>query len=511
MTTYRATLRFGTRTGLLGLRVRYVRKAAIVVACLAGGLSGLDTSVNIAFPAITAGFDLDPVQIQWVVVSYVLTYATLLLPLGRLADRVGHGRVLVAGLTLSITGVAACSAAPIFRVFLAARVVQGIGIGLVLAAAPALVTLAVPADRQPRALGAFQMSVALGVAIGPPLGGLLLDLADWRAVFWFRVPVGMVILGFALRLGLHASTRPRAERSENTPLDLGGALSLGVALTGLLVAARWGANWGWGSSTTLEVVAVGLVALTVFVIVESRAAFPLVDLALFRIPSFALANGLNLIANATQFVLWLLGPYLFVTVRGHGTILGGLLFSAMSATAALASAAAGPLTARVGSARLSALGLAVQAVGLAAVSRVGKDTPTLAVAGTLAVVGLGLGLFAVPNLSFVMGSIPRTQQGVASGMTQMVRTVGIVAGVAAANSLFDVLRRRESLSTGETDLGAASVFVPSFQGVALAAAGVCGLAAVLAVSRCRGQRVGVPHDAPRSDPVPTERPDGATR
>ena len=86
VTTYRASLRPGTRTGLLGLRVRYVRKAAIVVACLAGGLSGLDTSVNIAFPAITAGFDLDPVQIQWVVVSYVLTYATLLLPLGRLAE-----------------------------------------------------------------------------------------------------------------------------------------------------------------------------------------------------------------------------------------------------------------------------------------------------------------------------------------------------------------------------------------------------------------------------------------
>lgn len=452
----------------------------MAIACLGGAFSGLDTAVNIAFPAITAAFRLDPVQIQWVIVAYVLSYATLLLPLGRLADRVGHGRVLVLGLGLSAVALTACALAPVFVVFLVARMVQGLGVGLVLASAPALVSLAATEEGRARALGLFQMAVALGVAVGPPIGGLLVQVANWRGVFWFRAPLALAACALALATGLWRS-RPVVDRPP--PLDLGGAVAFGLALAGVLVAARWSATWGWLSPTTLSVLGAGLAALAVFVAIERRTPLPLVDLGLLRVPSFALANGLNLVANATMFVLWLLGPYLLVTVRGHGTVPGGLLFSAMSGASALAAAGAGRLVARVGTARLSALGLAIQAVGLAAMSRVGPSTPTVMVVAALALVGLGLGLFSVPNLSFVMGSIPRSQQGVASGMSQMVRTVGIVTGVAVANSFFEFLRGRESTRLGVDDLQAAAVFVPAFAGVALAAAAICALAALAAATR----------------------------
>ena len=289
----------------------------------AARLSGLDTAVNIAFPAITAAFDLDPVQIQWVIVAYVLSYATLLLPLGRLADRVGHGRVLVLGLAVSAVGLAACSLAQVFVGFLVGRMVQGVGIGLVLASAPALVSLAASEEARPRALGVFQMAVSLGVAVGPPLGGLLVELADWRAVFWFRAPLAGLLCLAALAAGLW---RAPSLAGRPPPLDLAGALCLGVGLGAVLVAARWSATWGWLSPTTLAVFGLGAAAIGLFVAIERRSELPLVDLGLLAVPSFALANALNLVANATMFVLWLLGPYLLVTVRGHGTIPGGLLF-----------------------------------------------------------------------------------------------------------------------------------------------------------------------------------------
>ena len=170
------------------------RRGPFVVACLGGLLSGLDTSVNIAFPAITAAFDIDVSQIQWVVVSFVLTYSVLLLPAGRLADRVGHGRITVVGIALQGAAFFACALAPSFPLFLLARVSQGAAMALILGAAPALVTLSVSEERQPRALGVYAMASAIGLALGAPLGGMLLKIWDWPSVYFFRVPYIVIVV-----------------------------------------------------------------------------------------------------------------------------------------------------------------------------------------------------------------------------------------------------------------------------------------------------------------------------
>ena len=158
-------------------------RGPFIVACLGGLLSGLDTSVNIAFPAITAAFDIDVSQIQWVVVSFVLTYSVLLLPAGRLGDRYGHGRIMVVGIVTQGAAFAACGLAPSFALFLLARVSQGAAMALILGTAPALVTLSVTEKRQPRALGIYSMLSASGLAMGAPLGGLLLQRWDWPCVY----------------------------------------------------------------------------------------------------------------------------------------------------------------------------------------------------------------------------------------------------------------------------------------------------------------------------------------
>jgi MFS family permease len=166
----------------------------VAVISAAGALVSLDTMVNIAFPAITASFGIEVGDIQWVVTTYVLTFASLLLAAGRLSDAFGHRRILAIGLVLSACGLARCGVAHEHGWFLMARVVQGVGAAVVMGSTPALVTLSVPATARDRALGIFQMGAALGLAIGPALGGILLAWTSWRAVHRLRVPVALVVV-----------------------------------------------------------------------------------------------------------------------------------------------------------------------------------------------------------------------------------------------------------------------------------------------------------------------------
>lgn len=462
-----------------------------VVACLGGALSSLDSTVNTAFPAIIDGFDVSVSSLQWVVVSYVLTYAVLLLPFGRLADRAGHRGTLVLGCVVSAGALTGCAVAPTFGVFLGGRIVQGVGIALVLASAPALITLSVPEHRRARSLGLFQMSVAAGFVAGPPLGGVLLALWDWPAVYLFRVPVALGIVAVAtMRPAGQASPEAAGSPARS---DLPGAVTFAGGLAAALLVASTGSQLGWASPTAVGLVLVAVGLLGVFVAVERRAPAPLVDLSLLRKPGFAVANLLNAVANGTMFAIWLLGPTLLITAGGHGAITGGLLLAVTALGTAVAAPLAGRLMAPLGTARLSTLGLLLQTVGLVATSRVGATTPIPGVVAAFALVGSGVGLFQVPNLSYIMGCIPRSQQGVAGAMTQMMRTTGVVAGVAAAN-LFLVARLEARTGSRTLEEAGIEQFTPAFQDVLLAAALLCLAATALSLL--------YPSRATSAEPIP---------
>ena len=189
---------------------RHVLQSSVLIASASAVLVSLDTSVNIAFPAITAAFGLDVTAMQWVVVSYVLTYASLLLGCGKVADVWGHRRVLSWGLIAIAVALLLCGLAPTFPLLLGARIVQGIAVALIFAAAPALATLSVPPPARGRVLGVFQMSAAVGFALGPLVGGLLVGSFGWRAVYLFRVVPALVLGWWAFRQtpGSHQADRP---------------------------------------------------------------------------------------------------------------------------------------------------------------------------------------------------------------------------------------------------------------------------------------------------------------
>ena len=459
-------------------------RLVLLLAGLSALLSSLDSSVNIAFPAIAAEFSLDVPVMQWIVISYVLTYASLLLGCGRLADVWGHQRVLTWGLVLSAIAFLSCGLAPTFPLFLAARVMQGIGVALVLAAAPALVTLSVPPDARGQALGIFQMSAAIGFALGPLIGGVLVDVFEWRAVYIFRV-----LPAILLALGSFHRIAPLPERKDGQSFDMFGSLTLAGSVASFLLAFSRSQVLGWFSPIVVTLLMSAGVSLVAFVAIEKRTPAPVVQLNLFRQPAFIIANLLNVLANCAAFAIWLLVPYYLVNSLSYSAKIGGLLLTATPAATALVAPFAGRLSDRIGTARLSSVGLGFEAIGLWSISQLSVTSGAVSVIFTLALVGVGLGLFQAPNMSFVMGTIPREQQGVAGSMTQMMRTLGVVLGVTGASLLFANRRAIHAERLHLSKVDDPQSFISAFQDVFLIAAIVCFVALGLSLFRGKEREI----------------------
>jgi MFS family permease len=266
----------------------------------------LDTAVNIAFPAITRGFGLAIGDIQWVVISYVLTYASLLLALGRIGDTVGHTLVFRVGLIWSAVALLLVSWSPSYGAMLVFRCLQGIGAALVLSCGAALVTSLYGEERRSRALGIYTMMLSFGLMLGPLLGGALTAIWDWPAVFLFRIPIAIAAL-LLLRAMPVSPPRPASDR-----FDVLGCIALTLGLVTMLLALNrlreFSAVWFGLLSAA---------AFAAFIFRESRAARPIIAVGILGRPGFALLNLVSVLANLAAFSVWLLVPYFLARVPGY--------------------------------------------------------------------------------------------------------------------------------------------------------------------------------------------------
>lgn len=407
------------------------RSAQTVLAASAGAFGSLDTALNVAFPDLVDDFDLAVGDLQWVVVFYVLAYGGSLLAAGQLADNWGYARVLRIGAVLSTVAIAMCGVAPTFWLLLAARALQGVGVAMVMAAAPALLTSG-SATVHNRAVGVFQTAAAIGLAIGPIVGGPLVEWQGWRAVFWFRVPLGLLLL--LLAFGSRATTAPKANR-----IDRAGTVLISLALGAAVLALNLSGTRGWSDAVVVAAAVAAMSAAAAFVAVSRRVDHPIIELGLFRSVEFAAANLLSVVANGAMFATWLLVPSLLVEELGNSLFVAGLVLAALPAATAVASSLVARMASPVRTRAVAAVGLLVEGSGMLGLSAVDTGWSALHVGVLMAVVGAGLGLFSVPNMATVMQGVGSDKQGVGGGLSLMNRTVGIVAGVAAASALTDRL------------------------------------------------------------------------
>lgn len=428
----------------------------------------LDTSVNIAFPAITKGFDISISDIQWVVICYVLTYASLLLALGRIGDTVGHAIIFRIGLIWSTAALLLVSYSPSFGAMLFFRFLQGVGAALVLSCSAALVVSLYGEERRSRALGIYTMMLSVGLMLGPLLGGALTAAWSWPAVFWFRVPLAVAAL-LMLR-GMPASS----QRQATDRFDILGGVSLVLSLVTMLLALNrlreLSAIW-FGTLSA--------VAFAAFISRESRAARPIIALEILRQPGFALLNLVSVLANLAAFSVWLLVPYFLARVPDYTLTESGIILATAAAGAVLAAPIGGRIAGQhLSTERLAIAGAAAIGCGLLLLGAWTEQTPMILRIVGLAVQGVGLGLFQLAYSDIVIAALPLKDRGVAGSLVLLTRTLGTVAAASVVLVTFEMLNIQYGFLAG---------FQKTFQLAALLAFFAAGL---LAVSR---RRIGDPN------------------
>src|SRR5713101_8324350 len=404
-----------------------------VLAIVAVGIfmATLDTSiVNISLPTIAHYFGVAlSGAVEWVIIAYLVVIAGVLLTIGRLADMIGHKPIWVAGLVIFTVGSAICGAAPSLGLLIAARGLQGLGGALLMSISPAMLTNAFPAHERGRALGLNAVVVALGVSVGPTLGGITTEHLTWRWIFYVNVPIG--VIGFIASMRV-LTERMRRGRGRFDPL---GAVLLAIGLVALTMGLSFGQEWGWTSPLLLSTLVVGIIVLLALV-VERRVSDPIIDLALLRGRVFLSANASLILSFLALFAVSFMLPFYLEELRGFSTEQAGLLLTPLPLTIAVIAPFSGALADRIGSRWLAAGGLTIACIGLVLISQLNAQSSTWDIIWRLVVTGAGQAMFQSPNNSALMGAAPRNQQGTASGFLATGRVVGQSISVALAGAIF---------------------------------------------------------------------------
>ncbi len=394
-------------------------------------MATLDISVvNIALPTLARAFRVSLTTVEWVVLAYVVTITGLLLTLGRLADRVGRRRVYGLGLAIFTAASALCAAAPGVHGLIAARALQGLGAAMMTANSSAILISSFPESERGRALGAFGAMVGVGLALGPPIGGMLVQLS-WRWIFIINLPIGILAL---VQLRAQVPPDPPAARVAAPAASLPAAALWCATLVLVMLGLSRGPENGWTNPAVWLLFAAAALALAAFLAVERRAAAPLLPLDALRGP-LGRAVLLTLLGQMLSIAVGFHMPLFLEEVMGFDAARSGRWLAVVPLVALLAAPLAGRWADRWGSARLVSLGLAITAAGLSVLTRIAVAPAPLLVLGGLALAGLGLGLFAVPNASTVMSAVAGERLGLAAGLQATMRNLGIAAGAAAATAI----------------------------------------------------------------------------
>ncbi|HEU0166382.1 MAG TPA: MFS transporter, partial [Chloroflexota bacterium] len=436
-------------------RARNYRWLVVGTVCIGAFLGQLDASIaSLVLPTLEEVFRASVASVEWVAIAYLLTLAALVVTFGRLADMLGRKTMYTAGFLVFICGSALCGLAPGLGWLIVFRVVQAVGAAMLQANSVAIITAAVPHDQLGRAIGVQGAAQAIGLSVGPSLGGLLISGFGWQWVFFIAVPFGLA--GTVLGWLILPRTSPRPSLQQEVArerFDWAGAVVFAGAIAALLLALTYGNSWGWTSARLLATLSAFVLALGGFALIERRAAFPLIDMALFRRSAFTAGIAAGLLSYAVLFGLLFLMPFYLERILGRNAAIAGLLLTPVPLAIGLLAPVSGFLADKRGARPLMVAGMLVAAIALAGLALL-SPAPLAAVIVLLAAFGVGLGLFTPPNNSAIMGSAPANRLGVAGGVLNMTRSVGTSLGVAATGAVLAVSLAALSGGTVESTFNA---------------------------------------------------------
>jgi EmrB/QacA subfamily drug resistance transporter len=386
--------------------------------------------VTMALPSIRFDLGATIEDLEWTVNAYTLSFAVLLLTGAALGDRFGRRRLFAAGLGIFTIASAAAALAPNVESLIAARAVQGVGGAIITPLTLTILSAAVPADKRGLALGAWGGIGGLGVALGPVIGGAVVEGLSWQWIFWLNVPIGIVLAPLAAR-------RLTESLGPDSRLDLPGLGLVSVGLFGIVLGLVRGNAVGWGSAEILGSLGLGAAFVVAFVMWELRTEAPMLPMRFFRNRTFAATNLASLFMFFGMFgSIFLLAQFL-QTVQGYSPLSAGLRTLPWTAMPIFVAPIAGALSDRIGGRPLMAVGLAMQAIGLGWLAMISSPTvPYGSLVPAFVVSGIGMALFFAPVANVVLSSVRREEEGKASGTNNAIRELGGVFGVAVLASVF---------------------------------------------------------------------------
>jgi len=378
----------------------------------------------IALPDLERSLHASLLALVWVILAYLIAATVLVLMAGRLSDLFGRKRAYVGGFVLFAVASLGAGFAGDATVLIVWRVLQGIGSAFLFANAAALVTDAFPKNQLGLAMGANTMVAAIGLVLGPVLGGALVAIS-WQWVFWFNVPFALAGALWGA-LVLHELAKPDTVRG----YDVLGTTTFVAGLTGLVLGVSKGGLSGWNDPVVTGGLLAAAVLLPAWVLIERRSRAPMLDLSIFRNRLFAAASAAAFINGLARFALMFVFVFYFQGAQGDSPITAGIKLIPLALGMLVASPLAGIHADRHGSRGLAALGMLVSAAGLAGMTTLGVRSPYWQSALWLALVGIGSGMFNSPNTAAMMGTVPPHRRGIAAGARTLLQNTGAVLSIA---------------------------------------------------------------------------------
>jgi EmrB/QacA subfamily drug resistance transporter len=410
---------------------------ALGAMCFALFMIMLDnTVVNVALPSIQRSLGASTASLEWTVNAYTLSFAVLLVTGGRLGDLFGRRKLFLAGVVIFAGASAAIGFSPSDTWLVAFRAVQGAGAALMMPATLSIITNAFPAAERGRAIGTWAGVSALALAIGPVLGGFLVENVSWQSIFFLNLPVAVA----AVFVTLFAVTESRDETVERT-VDVPGVLTLTVGLAALVLSLVEGNDWHWGSTREIALFIVAALGLSAFAYVETHRRVPMVDFRFFRSRTFLGANIVAFIVSFAMLAMFFFLALYMQNIRGYSPLQAGVRFLPSTLMIVLIAPIAGRLADRVGPRPLMTFGLLCVSGSLFWQSNLTIDSAYTALLPGFVLMGIGMAFVMSPMSTAAMNSVEVTKAGVASGILSMSRMVGGTFGVAVLGALVATLGR----------------------------------------------------------------------
>jgi DHA2 family methylenomycin A resistance protein-like MFS transporter len=410
-------------------RSTWAKPLTLAAMSLGYGVVQLDvTIVNTALNSIGAALGGGVSELQWVVSTYTLAFAALILTAGALGDRLGAKNIFMAGFSVFTAASLACALAPSAATLIAARAVQGIGAAILVPNSLALLNHAYPDTRERgRAVAMWAAGASLALTAGPFVGGALIAAVGWRSIFLVNLPIGLAGLWLTWR---YATDTARTAHD----LDLPGQAAAVGALGALAAAIIEGGRLGWGNGWVIAGFAASAIFATLFVVQERRAHAPMLPLSLFTHRMFALTSLLGLLVNIAVYGLLFVFSLYFQEINGLSPLATGFAFVPMMAVVFPVNLLAPRLAERIGARAVIAIGASISAAGCVALLGIAPGTSYCAIGPQLVAIGAGLGLLVPPMTSTLLGSVEKSRSGIAAGVLNSARQTGSALGVALFGS-----------------------------------------------------------------------------